>query len=455
MAEIDDIQDTDSFRAWLTETNQSRHALAALAVRVALRVFPGIWHRMTRNQIPLIPYLRSNLIDSVIGTAPTPVLTEVSNSGEVLDKVADPANRIDATWSVGGQPDLEAIYWAALRSDCRALASGAQLGNLPLFDTVPTKHLDFANYLRAGINWWFWGEWYYRVLNGEPQNWRLLLKIATQPGEFWQGSDSDINARIAEIVAKYEDEDNGQEVDAEGLQSAVGNTPNAEFIVVNETPAFDVEPQIDIEDNFYEDALVRVRDAIDDARAIPPGYNLHGAFDKEVALLERDLQRRSGKPLRIYECLMQVLASVDRRCLEQYLPTGEIEVEGFRAKIDASARDIRLNDRFVREQVSKRALERLNQFSAEQQGATAEAAQLLAEVSAPILADELREDAETVLDQSEQDLRRADALYRLSSRILRMYGHIRARTRGIDKAMTVNTIVTVGGIVVGLIAIFA
>ena len=123
--------------------------------------------------------------------------------------------------------------------------------------------------------------------------------------------------------------------------------------------------------------------------------------------------------------------------------------------IDSSARDIRLNDKHVREQVAKRALDRINKLSAEDQGATAEAAQLLAEVSSPAFAEELREDAETVLDQSAEDMRRADAIYRLSSRILRMYSLIRAKRRGIDKAITVNTAVTIAGIVVTLVAIFA
>jgi hypothetical protein len=52
-------------------------------------------------------------------------------------------------------------------------------------------------------DWQFWISWYERALAGKLQPWPLLLEIALQEGNFWQGSDDAVMARINEIVAKH------------------------------------------------------------------------------------------------------------------------------------------------------------------------------------------------------------------------------------------------------------
>lgn len=119
--------------------------------------------------------------------------------------------------------------WAALRSDCAQLVDGRSLRTSPLFPDVqpswianaiqhihhahPQSFSDVPNVAetpniaatgsKESRNWFFWIDWYQRLLNGREQNWPLLLEIATQDDTFWRGSDDEVNARIAEILAKY------------------------------------------------------------------------------------------------------------------------------------------------------------------------------------------------------------------------------------------------------------
>ena len=52
-------------------------------------------------------------------------------------------------------------------------------------------------------DWSFWVQWYKDALEGNPPDWGLLAKIATQEDAFWNGSAAEVNGRIAAIVERH------------------------------------------------------------------------------------------------------------------------------------------------------------------------------------------------------------------------------------------------------------
>jgi hypothetical protein len=98
-------------------------------------------------------------------------------------------------------------YWRVAHLDCAVLQNQTNLMSQPLWLERETEFIDFWPQLRAQLQdrgWLFWIDWYERALKGRPQRWPLLLDIATQEDDFWQGSDSEVMARINEIVERYE-----------------------------------------------------------------------------------------------------------------------------------------------------------------------------------------------------------------------------------------------------------
>ena len=163
--------------------------------------------------------------------------------------------------------------------------------------------------LDHGEQWNFWTVWYENLLNGYEQNWPLVRAIVFQPDEFWNGSDGDINARINEIAARYEAEE-AAKADEDALrETAKANSPNAEFVHVVDGH-FITEPIIEIDKNFYEQAVERAVDAMTEMRGAQFDDNLKGLFDTELDRLTEYLGRLSDKPLRIYEELMLSLIHI-------------------------------------------------------------------------------------------------------------------------------------------------
>ena len=100
-------------------------------------------------------------------------------------------------------------FWDHLRIDCQQLRRLVNRPDAPLYASTDRQSLrewhSIRNRLSAdqNVDWSFWIDWYERALQGQQQNWDLLLKLASQGRDFWLGSDAEVNARIAEIVNKY------------------------------------------------------------------------------------------------------------------------------------------------------------------------------------------------------------------------------------------------------------
>lgn len=227
MVDIAEIEDRESFRAWLEATGQPRQVCVALAARAAARVLPVVWNVADeRGRFSALPVLRATLVAQVAGLAPPGVMTEPGHAS-ALRAAADAAARAAyaayaanaayaaanaayaayAANAAADAADANADAWAAIRCDCAEIAAGDSLTAAPLFPEEPPAAISsrwFAVAQRLGeSDWDFWLDWYSRLLASKAQNWLLLLEIAIQEDDFWQGSDDEVNARIAGIVARF------------------------------------------------------------------------------------------------------------------------------------------------------------------------------------------------------------------------------------------------------------
>ena len=158
--------------------------------------------------------------------------------------------------------------WSAFRSDCMMLAEGRNLSAASLFPDQPGDQFGRAvKGIPTSSDWSFWLDWYQRALEGRPQNWPLLLEVAIQDNAFWEGSDAEVNARIAEIVergativAKY------ASLTDETLATAANAYPLGESLTRDDQERYIVVPKQAILDNAFDLAKDCARHAIDDMR---------------------------------------------------------------------------------------------------------------------------------------------------------------------------------------------
>ena len=242
-----------------------------------------------------------------------------------------------------------------------------------------------------GDEWRFWVDWYERALAGKPQDWDLVEKLVFQDDDFWDGNDYEVNERIKALVADH------NQSKLNDTERAKQNSPNAEFVrVLN--GRFVTETIIEIDKNFYEQAIERALDAIAEMQGIPVGDNIKGIFDAELERLEQYLGRLSDKPLRIYEELMRIVVRVDEKI--EYNGLADGRVDDFRTKWDNSALDILTHDDQVKSAVRARA----------------------AAHSEPGLATEMRADAAIATNPEASEEEQHEARYQTGSRGVRMTG---------------------------------
>ena len=209
-----------------------------------------------------------------------------------------------------------------------------------------------------GDQWRFWVDWYERALAGKPQDWDLVEKLVFQDDDFWDGNDYEVNERIKALVADH------NQSKLNDTERAKQNSPNAEFVrVLN--GRFVTETVIEIDKNFYEQAIERALDAIAEMHGIPVGDNIKGIFDAELERLAQYLERLSDKPLRIYEELMRIVVRVDEKIGYNGLADGR--VDDFRTKLDNSALDILTHDDQVKSAVRARAAARFDRMTGPEQ----------------------------------------------------------------------------------------
>lgn len=149
----------------------------------------------------------------------------------------------------------------------------------------------------------------------------MLLEIAIQENDFWEGSDDEVMSRINEIVERYEAEE-ATETDEEALiETAEGNSPNAERVVVNEQGQFDIAPETGLDADFIALAFERVQNALTDIDPLVTGTgNTYAGLGDIAKLVGNELKRSSHRPLLAYEVLMQAVSNVEGRIKSGELP---------------------------------------------------------------------------------------------------------------------------------------
>ena len=235
MVEIADIDNRDSLGAWLNEQPEvlRLHISLAIAFRAAARVVPVYWS-WTAGRVTALPILRCVLISAVAAEIPSVEIsgaaaaaaasaavdastdTDVPYPVAAADAAASAAASAAATAAAASSAAADASAsaasaasaafaaylfaaaaraaasnsWAALRDDCGNLSKqGAPQENAlwggrenPLEEAWKTV-IDTV----SEPEWFFWVDWYQGMLDGRPQNWPLLERIALIEPAVWDG----------------------------------------------------------------------------------------------------------------------------------------------------------------------------------------------------------------------------------------------------------------------------
>lgn len=260
MVGVSDIEDRDSLKAWLDArpAGARRDDAVWIAHRAASRVWPvfgraklkrsphaaarfgfAFWRaqlkRSPRNDLTMVSVLRGCLISGVAAARPTSenkataadaahAYADVhagplaAGAAAVAAKAAATAAEAFAAKAAATAAEaaataalVDADFWEAVRADCRCLGAGDPLAGRSLWhshDGPSASHwLSVRQDLsRRKENWAFWIRWYDALLDPSrhPQHPDALLdRIALQENGFWNGTDAEVNARIAEIVAEF------------------------------------------------------------------------------------------------------------------------------------------------------------------------------------------------------------------------------------------------------------
>ena len=390
MALVDEIKDEASLKAWLD--TQPREVAVDIAHRAAMRVLPIYWEAVLRWQKPesrAIPILRANLVVGAARFVPTPVIRTAAEAAHsaadataataattataatatadaatataqaaqgaayaaAYDLTSDDAAGTAACAATAAETKGDAI-WSALRDDARQVKVKNDPGPAPLWLNGENPFAAHWQEVTERLPqddpvWEFWRRWYKGALDGEQTlDPDLIKEIATQDEAFWEGTDDEVNARIAAIVAEFAKKRSG----------------NAERVFVNADGLYETEPILDIAPQILSTALDRIRDALAEFQAIPEGDNLRGACDREITRVDDYLTRYHATPIRIYEVLVRTIRRIDACCDEGELTLKDDRLEDFRTELDSSALDILQNAPSVKEAISLRAIARFDRL---------------------------------------------------------------------------------------------
>ncbi|MEM6324349.1 MAG: hypothetical protein AAF748_11720 [Pseudomonadota bacterium] len=149
-----------------------------------------------------------------INEAPKMAASVVYAAASADDALARGLDDIEIYNSAALSITLDAINYCSgsikrTQSDCELLAAGDAVHRMPLWLDIgfpvewPEMRAEYAEYHE---DWDFWINWYEALIHPDQRvrhDPELLFQVATQKNEFWQGSDADVNARIADFVIHW------------------------------------------------------------------------------------------------------------------------------------------------------------------------------------------------------------------------------------------------------------
>lgn len=187
------------------------------------------------------------------------------------------------------------VFWAPFVADMNQFKDGLNVDdafNVPLWEaSTQSVAIEFEWETMATLlgdsltDWSFWIDWYQRIVNGRPQNWKMLEEIALIDPKDWDNGAEHVNALISEIQARY-------------LREA---TPYSEKIEVNpDTGNLRSVPTTMENERLYQTALDRVRDALYDLRPNGELAQHHAGLEKVAKRLDRTLRTYAVNPQRVH-----------------------------------------------------------------------------------------------------------------------------------------------------------
>ncbi|NIZ12929.1 DUF6161 domain-containing protein [Phaeobacter sp. HF9A] len=240
MVEISEIRDEHSLMAWLE--NQPQEVFVAVALRMALRVFPIFLREAfegdeIEGEHAALAGIRALFLSSVAyetenewlrskawGVARRPAdeqksKVEIAIFASVFasGNVGAMRTSIGAALSVfhdygisNGYVDAEISDDVAIENmqrDCLAISRNEDVWRLPLWKDLNPIGRDivklFAKFRHARGDWSFWQEWYEQMLDPttNPPNWAFLEQVAHIKDQIWDAGPEAVSAAIRDIRA--------------------------------------------------------------------------------------------------------------------------------------------------------------------------------------------------------------------------------------------------------------
>ena len=460
MVEIDDIKDSESLQAWL-ET-QPQKTSVAIAHRTAMRIFLTYWDWVLTSEyaqkhgLTVLVVSRCNLISGVAAFYPTPEISDKVKAAAAFVATAATAASAAASHSASSYSasyydtaiaaavtaataataaftagaaftdDVEAVafaagfaavasvIWRAIRADCLDLVEGRPLDQVALWRDEPNPYADVWVQIKTRlqsdpVDWSFWIKWYEASLNGQPLNPDMLEEIALIDSRDWRQGAAHVNALIAGIEKAY-------------LLKA---TPLAERMELNPaTGRLRVIPERMSQKTLYNNVLETVRDGMEDLRKSPQFTNALAALQPVFEdILDRTLTKYASSPQRVHDDFVKAKKRIQRLMDVGELSPDDAVIE-FVDDLDKGAANIRANIPVVREAFAALAALRVAEASEADVNALQAGAEYVAQHSDPELAEEMREDSQTLVasrdvPEGAPPVLTPDSAYRLSSRLPR------------------------------------
>lgn len=449
--EVSDIRDSNCLRDWLahlpqeteTEREKARRWATAIALRVAMRVLPIFWETfrfasveagktaIEEKKSEALSPERIALVISVLLERPVVELMEMlvyeakSYLFEPLSRSHIFAMHAVVGWEVSAaenaarateaaRTDLlevslhsEQCGWPAIRADCEALVAGKNLHAEPLWsDQNPLSEYWAAvrsRVLAQGDGWRFWVDWYDNALQGRPQDYDLLTKIALIDPEDWDKGADHVNALIADIRIKHLAEtrplgEDAIDQGADGVWHRAGRS--------------------DIDRDILQDACDSVRDEIARLRGKlqGPQGNMFTALVADIDLLDERLGRYPDRPLRLHDTFLRVQANIVYNLDKGELPD-DVTVRDLNSVLSTAAMDMRNACPKTKSVVEARVAARFDEADEAARADLERLAEAAATLSDAELAQEFREDAQVATDLDALEVERQPALYRLLTRL--------------------------------------
>lgn len=265
MVDVSEIVGEASFKRWLealpqgndAERDEARRWAVLLAHRAAMRVLPEFWAQRLANptragEAATLAILRMSMISALAGKYPTQRINDsaraaapapapagrsvaISEAGPAMHAArtavaknprAAAANAVglsmrteesarlfhksDAIKFTITRAETEAAKAAAhntVRVDASALISGRDPYLLPLWPAENPLAGQWST-IRThpstqSPGWRFWIDWYDRALTGQPQDWKLLEKVALIDPKDWDEGEDHVNALIQQIIRDH------------------------------------------------------------------------------------------------------------------------------------------------------------------------------------------------------------------------------------------------------------